>query len=156
MKKENILKTICGLVAALFFYAALSKLTDYDKSVGEMRNQIFSATIANALTWLIPTIEIMLTLLLLFPNTRKIALWASLLLLTAFTLYIAIVMTGVFGRIPCSCGGILKNMGYGMHLIFNLFFVLLALLGLAIENGWILYNRFFNLKKRKDRLQNSG
>lgn len=156
MKKENILKFICGSIAALFFYAAFSKLMDYDKSVGEMRNQIFSATIANILTWLIPTIEVTLTFLLLFPNTRKIALWASLLLLSAFTLYIGVVMTGIFGRIPCSCGGILKNMSYGTHLIFNLFFVSLAVLGLAIENGWILYNRLFNLKKRKDQLQNSG
>jgi len=156
MKKETILKFICGIIAALFFYSAFSKLMDYDKSVGEMRNQIFSATIANILTWLIPTIEITLTFLLLFPNTRKIALWSSLILLSSFTVYIGIVMTGVFGRIPCSCGGILKNMSYGAHLIFNLFFVSLALSGLAIENGWISNNRFFNLKKRKDRLQNSG
>ncbi|SFH05190.1 MauE/DoxX family redox-associated membrane protein [Pedobacter insulae] len=149
MKKETILKFISGLIAALFFYAAFSKLIDYDKSVGEMRNQIFSATIANLLTWLIPTIEVTLTFLLLFPNTRKIALWASLFLLSAFTLYIGVVMTGVFGRIPCSCGGILKNMSYGTHLIFNLFFVSLAVLGLAIENGWILYNRLFYLKKER-------
>lgn len=155
MKKETILKLICGIIAALFFYAAFSKLMDYDKSVGEMRNQIFSVTTANILTWVIPTIEIILTFVLLFPNTRKIALWASLFLLSTFTIYIGVVMTGVFGRIPCSCGGILKNMSYGTHLIFNLFFVSLAFLGLAIENGWISYNNFFNLKKRKDQLQNS-
>ncbi|RZJ92786.1 MAG: hypothetical protein EOO20_00275 [Chryseobacterium sp.] len=149
MKKETILKLICGIIASLFFYAAFSKLMDYDKSVGEMRNQIFSASTANILTWLIPTIEVTLTFLLLFPNTRKIALWASLLLLSAFTLYIGVLMTGVFGRIPCNCGGILKNMSYGTHLIFNLFFVSLALLGLAIENGWLLYNRWFYFKKER-------
>lgn len=156
MKKETILLLISGLIAAMFFYAAFSKLMDYDKSLDEMRNQIFPATIANILTWLIPTTEIMLTFLLLFPNTRKKALWASLVLLGAFTIYVGVVMSGVFGRIPCSCGGVLKNMSYGTHLMFNLFFVSLALLGLAIENGWILFNRFFNPKKRKDQLQNSG
>lgn len=150
MKKETILLLISGLIAALFFYAAFSKLMDYDKSRWEMRNQIFPLAIANLLTWLVPAIEITLSFLLLFPNTRKIALWASILLLTTFTLYIAIVMTGAFGRIPCSCGGILKNMSYGTHLIFNLFFVALALLGLAIENGRISYNRLFNPKKRKE------
>lgn len=154
MKKENILKTIYGLIAALFFYAALNKLMDYDKSVGEMRNQIFSAAIGNILTWLIPTIEIILTFLLIFSNTKKIALWGSLLLLSAFTLYIVIVMTGIFGRIPCSCGGILKNMSYGTHLMFNLFFVSLALLGLAIENGWKIYNRWFYLKKERSSPKN--
>jgi len=149
MKKETILKFISGSIAVLFFYAALSKLIDYDKSLGEMRNQVFPLAIADILTWLIPSLEIGLTLLLLFPSTRKIALWASLFMLTAFTLYIAIVMTGVFGRIPCSCGGVLKNMSYGTHLIFNLFFVSLAILGLAIENGWTLYNRLFNPKKER-------
>ena len=149
MKKETILKFICGIIAALFFYAAFSKLTDYDKSVGEMRNQIFSATIANILTWLIPTIEIMLTFLLLFPNTRKIALWASLSLLSAFTLYIVVVMTGVFGRIPCSCGGILKDMSYGIHLIFNFFFIAVSLIGLAIEINWNINKKWFYAKKER-------
>ena len=155
MKKETILIIITAIIAVLFFYASFSKLIDYDKSQWEMKNQIFPIGIAWVLTWLIPSIEIVLTFLLLFPTTRKKALWASLLLLTAFTLYIAIVMTRVFGRIPCSCGGILKNMDYGTHLIFNLFFIVLALLGLAIDNDWIAYNRLFTLKKRKDQLQTS-
>ena len=154
MKKEAILKFICGIIATLFFYAASSKLIDYDKSVSEMRNQIFPTTIAIILAWLIPAIEIILAFLLLLPRTSKIALWASLFLLTAFTLYIAIVMTGVFGRIPCSCGGILKNMSYGTHLIFNLFFVSIALLGLAIENGWVLYNKWFYFKKERSSPKN--
>jgi len=148
MKKETILKFICGSIAALFFYAAFSKLMDYDKSVGEMRNQIFSAAIANILTWLIPTMEIILTFLLIFSNTRKIALWGSLLLLSAFTLYIGVVMTGVFGRIPCSCGGILKNMGYGIHIFFNLFFVAISILGITLTDGTPIFNRWFHLKRK--------
>lgn len=148
MKKETLLKIISGLIASLFFYASFSKLMDYEKSLGEMRNQIFPSDIADMLAWLIPSIEIALTFFLLFSKTRKNALWFSLFLLIAFTSYIAVVMTGAFGRIPCSCGGILKNMGYGTHLIFNLFFVALASLGLAIDYGLISYNRWFNLKKK--------
>lgn len=150
MKKENILQIISAIIAALFFYASFSKLMDYERSIVEMRHQIFPIVIANVLTWLIPAIEIVLTLSLLIHKTRKKALWASLILLTAFTLYIAVVMTGVLGRTPCSCGGILKKMSYGMHLIFNIFFVSLASLGLAVDNSWIDYNRFFNLKNRKE------
>ncbi len=149
MKKEDIIKLICGMIAALFLYAAMSKLVDYQKSIGEMRNQLFPAAIAEVLTWLIPAIEITLALLLLFPSTCKIALWASLLLLSAFTVYIGVVMTGVFGRIPCSCGGILKNMGYRTHLLFNLFFVSLALSGLAMESGWTINHRFSTPKKER-------
>ena len=155
MKKENIIKIVAIILACLFVYAALSKLEDYHKSVIEMRNQVFPTWIAMILTWLIPTIELFLVALLIIPITRKMAVWLSLFLLTTFTIYIAIVMTGVFGRIPCSCGGILENMSYGIHLIFNLFFIVIALLGLGVENRWMNNNRLFNLKKRKDFLQSS-
>jgi uncharacterized membrane protein YphA (DoxX/SURF4 family) len=155
MKKENIVKVIAIIIACLFTYAAISKLSDYDKSSWEMRNQIFPVWTAVILTWLIPSIELLLALLVLIPLTRKIALASSLVLLLLFTIYIAVVMTGVFGRIPCSCGGILKDMSYGYHLIFNLFFASLAFIGLAIDGGLMLFNRILTYKKRKGSLQNS-
>jgi putative oxidoreductase len=148
--KETLLIIITAIIAALFFYAAYNKLMDYDKSSHEMHNQVFPSFVASILTWLIPTLEIILMFGLLFPNTRMQALRASLILLIIFTIYIAIVMTGIFGRIPCSCGGILEDMSYGIHLIFNLFFIAIAISGLLIEN-----NKWFNFLKRKDSLQNS-
>jgi uncharacterized membrane protein YphA (DoxX/SURF4 family) len=150
MKKESLLQIVTGLLAALFFYAASSKLTDFEKSRGEMMNQVFPAQIAEILTWFIPAIELILIPLLLFPSTRKMALWASLFLLSSFTIYIAVVMTGVFGRVPCSCGGILEHMSYGTHLIFNLFFIGLAFIGTAVEKVWITINRWFNYQKGKE------
>ncbi|AMP99815.1 hypothetical protein AY601_2941 [Pedobacter cryoconitis] len=155
MKKEDVLKVAAILIACLLAYAAISKLVDYEKSSWEMRNQVFPIWVASILTWLIPAVELALAVLLIIQITRKKALWASLILLSLFTVYIGVVMTGVFGRVPCSCGGILKNMSYGTHLIFNLFFVLLASLGLAVDNGWTGYNRLLNLKKRKDSIQSS-
>ncbi|MET4081546.1 putative membrane protein YphA (DoxX/SURF4 family) [Pedobacter sp. UYP30] len=71
MKKETILQMISGLIAALFFYASFSKLLDYDKSLWEMKNQIFPPAMAWLLTWLIPFLEILLMCTLLFPKTRK-------------------------------------------------------------------------------------
>ncbi|WP_316747112.1 MauE/DoxX family redox-associated membrane protein [Pedobacter gandavensis] len=155
MKKEDVIKVVAITIACLFSYAALSKLADYEKSHGEMMNQVFPGWIAGILAWIIPAVELILAILLVIQVTSKKALWASLILLSLFTVYIAIVMTGVFGRVPCSCGGILKNMSYGVHLIFNLFFVLLASIGLAIDKGWTGYNRLLNLKKRKDSIQSS-
>lgn len=145
-KKETYITVITGIIAALFFYAAYSKLIDYDKSSNEMHNQVFPSFVSSILTWLIPAIEIILMLGLLFPITRIKALWASLVLLILFTSYIGIAMTGIFGRIPCSCGGILENMSYGTHFIFNLCFIAVALLGILIEN-----NRWSNLLKRKEK-----
>lgn len=147
MKKDKILTVITAIIAALFFYAAYSKLIDYEKSSDQMHNQVFPSFISSILTWLIPTVELLLMLGLLFKSTRIKALKASLILLILFTLYISIVVSGFFGRIPCSCGGILENMSYSVHLVFNLFFIALAILGLLIQN-----NRMFNFSKRKEQV----
>ncbi|RZJ23718.1 MAG: hypothetical protein EON51_02240 [Acinetobacter sp.] len=149
MEKVKILRLISGLLATLFFYAALSKLIDFHKSLGEMRNQIFPPMIADTLTWLIPLLEITLAVLLLFPKTNKLGLWGSFFLLLAFTFYIIIILAGFFGQIPCSCGGVLKNMSYLTHLFFNLFFLAVSLLGMAIENDWKINNKMFNNKKER-------
>ena len=149
MKKEVVLKFLSGIIALLSFYAALSKLVDFEVSKHEMLKQVFSRDIALMLVWIVPLVELVIAALLLFNFTRLIGFYASLVLLSSFSIYIAITMSGAFGRIPCSCGGILKNMGYWTHLIFNLFFIVLALLGIAIERRWII-NRVFQLFKRKE------
>jgi len=136
MKRETILKIVTGLIAAMFFYAAYSKLIDMQQSRIQMRGQVFPAAIADILTWLIPVTELIITTGLLLSPTRLRALYASLGLLLLFSIYIAITMSGTFGKIPCSCGGILRHMGYWTHLIFNLGFMLLATLGIAIEQRW--------------------
>ena len=149
MKKETTLLLISGFIAALFFYAAFSKLMDFEKSIGEMRNQILPTALAAILVWLIPVIELSLIPFLLIRNTRKKALLAALILLSCFTIYIGTIMTGIFGRIPCSCGGILKNMSYGTHLIFNIFFICAAAIGLAIDNNGKINNKWFYLKTER-------
>lgn len=149
MKKEVVLKLLSGIIALLFFYAALSKLVDFEVSKHEMLKQVFSRDFALMLVWIVPLVELVIVALLLFNFTRLIGFYASLMLLSSFSIYIAITMSGTFGRIPCSCGGILKNMGYWTHLIVNLFFIVLAILGIATERRWIT-NRVFQLFKRKE------
>lgn len=155
--KEITLKIIAGVIAALFFYAAISKLIDYDKARREMLNQVFPKNVSEVLAWLVPAAELLLIPLLIYTPTRPKGLWISLGLLTAFTGYIAVVMTGIFGRVPCSCGGILEQLSYGMHLLFNLFFMLVAFMGIAIEKGWLVNKRWFHfLKQRKGVARHSG
>ncbi|MFD0795472.1 MauE/DoxX family redox-associated membrane protein [Mucilaginibacter litoreus] len=149
MRKDSLLKIIAGLIAAMFFYAAVSKLTDFSQSRQEMRNQVFPVPVADVLLWVVPLTELNLSFLLVYQPTRLIALYASLVLLCLFSIYITITMTGIFGRVPCSCGGILKHMSYGAHLIFNLFFIGIAIWGIAQEKGWSIHNRRFNTKGRR-------
>lgn len=143
MRREIILQGIASAIAFLFCYAALSKLTDFARTRSEMLNQVFPESIAMILVWVIPIIELLIVALLLYKPFRLTGFYISFILLALFTIYIAITMTGIFGRIPCSCGGILKHMSYSVHLIFNVFFLLLALVGILLKRT-MTTNRYFS------------
>jgi hypothetical protein len=63
-----------------------------------------------------------------------VGFYLSALLLIIFTGYIALVLLNYFGRVPCSCGGVIRTLGWGLHLIFNVFFLLLSFLGIYLIN----------------------
>lgn len=149
MKRAHTLSAIAIILSLMFFYAAYGKLINFEKSKQEMLNQIFPGDMALMLVWLVPFTELAIVVLLLIHSTRLKGFYASALLLTAFSLYISITMTGIFGRIPCSCGGILKHMSYWSHLIFNLIFIAMAVLGIAIEKQWKPIDRWFYFLEKK-------
>ncbi|MDB5143663.1 MAG: hypothetical protein JWQ66_2376 [Mucilaginibacter sp.] len=120
------------LLILLFVYAAVSKLIDFDRSRGQMLNQVFPSAIAEILMWAVPIAELITAGLLLFKRTYLPGLYLSMELMAVFTLYIILVLLNVFGRIPCSCGGVLQKMGWVPHLFFNLFFLLLTVTGIYI------------------------
>lgn len=147
--RKHIIEIISLSLIILWSYAAFSKFADMERSHSEMLNQVFPALMANVLYWLIPTIEVGLCVLLVFTKTRLMGLYGSLILISSFTLYIAIVMTGAFGRVPCSCGGVLRNIPYGTHLLFNLFFVVLGLLGIGLVKRWTTFYIIMDFFKKK-------
>ncbi len=128
-KPANLVELISCLLILLWVYASISKLIDNDRSQREMINQVFPNRIAVILAWAIPFIELLAACLLISLRTRLLGLYASVILLVSFTVYIGLVMTHVFGRIPCSCGGIISKMSWGQHLVFNLAFLALAFSG---------------------------
>ena len=128
------------MIAVLFLYAAYSKLSDYEQSKTAMLKQVFPRSISLMLTWAIPATELTLAGLLCIPQTRLKGLYASLFLLIIFTIYIAITMNGAFGKIPCSCGGILQKMNYKTHILFNISFIILAITGITKTENHTAYN----------------
>lgn len=148
MKAESVIKLVCTLIALMFFYAALGKLMNYDRSKSEMMAQIFPRSVSEVLVWLVPVTELVITALLLFNPTRLKGLFASLFLLSGFSVYIAVAMSGVFGKVPCGCGGILRHMGYWAHLGFNVAFIILSLIGIMLERNWII-NRMRTTKMER-------
>lgn len=127
---------IQGITAILIFlwiYAALSKLLNYEQSRMQMMNQVFTAAISRILLWAVPFAELLIAGFLLFSGSRKIGLLLSVILLFLFSGYVLLVMLNVFGRIPCSCGGIISKLSWGQHLVFNMVFLGIALLSLVFQ-----------------------
>jgi len=122
-----IINLITAALIFLWVYAAMSKLINYEQSRSQMLNQVFSKNIAKFLVWAVPLTELLLSGLLSFFKTRLIGLYGSLILLISFTVYIGLVMNHVFGRVPCSCGGVLSKMSWEQHLIFNVVFIVLTI-----------------------------
>lgn len=133
LNRNNYINLIAGICALLFFYAAASKLMDYELSKRQMLNQVFPVALAKVLVWAVPVVELLIAPALLYQPLRLKGFYAFTGLMLAFTLYIAVAMSGVFGRIPCSCGGVIRHMGYWMHLGFNLVFIVLAIIGIVLD-----------------------
>ncbi|QDW25223.1 DoxX family membrane protein [Pedobacter sp. KBS0701] len=122
--------TVPPLLVLLFIYAALSKLFTFSDFDQQLHNQSFPGWLADFLLYFLIPVEIITALLLCFKRTIKTGLLFSSALLLAFTTYIALVMLHFWDRVPCSCGGILSQMGWTAHLIFNSIFLILNLIAL--------------------------
>jgi putative oxidoreductase len=139
MKKISFTDFISILLVLLFVYTATSKILDYDRFVFQMKHTPAPLMhfAAGTLGWIIPAIEIGLVLVLLLgifrPDIQSMALFCSLLLLTAFEIYIAL-MLGSGLNLPCSCGGIVSAMSWKQHLFFNAFVIGLISLAINLKN----------------------
>lgn len=130
--KKIVMEIISALLVLLFLYAGLSKFLTFQTFIGEMNNQPFPNWMTPYLVWSIPSIEIILAAGLIFEKTRRPALWGSFVLMLLFTIYTAAVLLRFFPYVPCSCGGVISKLTWPQHLVFNLFFVGLALTGLLL------------------------
>ncbi|MAM28759.1 MAG: hypothetical protein CMC13_07020 [Flavobacteriaceae bacterium] len=122
-------KAIAYLFILLFTYAAVSKLLDFETFTVQLAQSPLLSAYAGTIAWWVPGVEIGIALLLFFPQLRIPALYACFTLMVLFTTYIFIILN-FSDFIPCSCGGVLEQLSWTQHLIFNLIFIVLA--GLAI------------------------
>lgn len=133
MKRKIIIEIISSLLILLFLYASLSKWLSFRLFIGEMNNQPFPNWMTPYLVWSIPIIEVLIVVGLIFEKTRIPALYASFLLMLAFTIYTVAILFHAFKYIPCSCGGVIRKLTWPQHLFLNLFFVGISLLGIMLK-----------------------
>lgn len=133
-KKQVIIECIAALLILLFLYASVSKFLDFKTFVDQMNNQPLPKSWTPFLVWTIPLAEIGISTTLLFEHTRLLGFWASLILMSLFTVYTALVLLHFFPYVPCSCGGVIHNLTWPRHLLLNLFYTTLAVLGINLRH----------------------
>ncbi len=126
--------------AFLFTYTALSKAMDFKNFQVQLARSPLLSAYAGIISYAMIILELSAVGLLSFAVTRRHGLYASFGLMTAFTLYIWLILN-YSDFVPCSCGGILEKMSWNQHLVFNIGSVLLALYGIILmekerAHGW--------------------
>ncbi|MEL7588719.1 MAG: MauE/DoxX family redox-associated membrane protein [Prolixibacteraceae bacterium] len=132
-----IVQTASYLYILLFVYAAVSKLLDFENFRVQLAQSPLLSAYAGLIAPAVILLELLLSLLLCFKATRLSGLYASFSLMIAFTVYIYLILN-YSDFVPCSCGGIIENLSWTEHLVFNLAFATLSLVAIVLtekDNG---------------------
>lgn len=128
--KNAIVEIIALLFVILFLYTAISKLLDHSVFKQQLAQSPVLKPIAPFIAWGIPIVEILVSNMLFFPVTRLQGLYASITLMVIFTCYIIVILT-LSEELPCSCGGVLEQLSWPAHLVFNIVFIALGVAGIV-------------------------
>lgn len=141
LSAENVVWFIAHLFIALFLYTALAKLINPPVFYGTLHASQLVKPFASFLTYAVPIVELLICIPLLFNEinvgartipTRKIGLLAGGVLMLSFTIYITVMLLLFGDKLPCSCGGFVKELTWPAHIVFNLAFVGLAIWALLL------------------------
>ena len=102
----------------LFVYAAVSKLTDFENFQVQVAQSPLLSAFATPIAYGVVLGELAIALMLCFSKSRTLGLYLFLGFMTAFTVYIFLILN-YSPFVPCSCGGVLEKMGWWEHLWFN-------------------------------------
>ena len=133
-QRKLIVQIATALLIILWVYTGSSKLLDFDEFRLQLALQTLPVWSKKILLYSLPELELLIGALLVFAKTQHAALWASMILMTVFTGYVGLAIFGGFVHVPCSCGGVIKAMGWKLHFVFNLFFLMLTCMTLLIHH----------------------
>ena len=133
MKSRITLALIKYVLFFLFLYTGFSKLMAYDYYLYDLKRSPLLSHYAVIIAIVLPAAELLVAGLLLPDKTSKGGLLGSLVLMILFTFYVSFVLFFATSR-PCSCGGIIRNLTWPQHLLFNLFFLILSVVGLLLQS----------------------
>lgn len=133
MNKIKLFKIYTALLVMIFVYAGLVKVLNFPKFVFNINNQPLPNGHTPILIARILVSELMILVLLLFQRTRLKRFYLSVIVSLLFTLYILQIQLKVFSYIPYPCGGIIESFTWRQLFFFNLLFLTIAFIGIAVE-----------------------
>lgn len=137
----NYIFKICQyLFILLFVYTATSKFIDLENFKIQLAQSPLLSAYADIIAYTVIIGELLVALLLCFRKTLQVGLFLFLGFMSAFTVYIYLILN-YSPFIPCSCGGVLEKMGWTEHLWFNVIFCFLALLSIFMGNQRLSFKK---------------
>jgi len=148
MKKSEKILSLLYIVTDyslifLFTYTGISKLMDHNNFETTLLQSPIIRNQGEILSWLIPFAELFTVFLLLLNTYKQVGYLLSLLLMAMFTGYITYMILFI-PHLPCSCGGILKELSWSNHLLLNSFLIMLIIISLhsiSKNKNFIAINR---------------
>ena len=132
---KAILESIVAFLVFIFLYTGLSKYLNFAQFKATLGESPMLAGYKNFVALFLPGIEIATVIILIWPKTRLLGLYVSLTLLSMFTLYL-IYMVNFDPKLPCSCGGIIGQLNWRQHIVFNLILLLSNIVAIRIGRGF--------------------
>ncbi|KQK26078.1 hypothetical protein AR438_10885 [Chryseobacterium aquaticum] len=123
--KTRFVEIVSYFLILLFCYASISKIMDFENFQVQIAQSPIFSSVAGLISYGVLVVELLVCILLIFERSRMIGLYASFFLMVSFTIYIYVILN-YSDNVPCSCGGILEQMGWRTHLIFNVATVILS------------------------------
>jgi len=142
MKKQIILTILAAILTILFVYTASEKIFNTRDFHGAMDKQPLPEWLKAILLITLPILEYLVAILFISPKTWRIGFAASTVLMFAFTIYVGLGLAHAFKYVPCTCGGVFRDMSWQNHFILNL-----GLLAIAVTGLWITRKKVPSEKK---------
>jgi len=130
--QEITLEVIAILLIALFGLTAFDKAIRFERFYSELGKSPFLMNYALSVAIGTPLVELAVAVALSIDKTRLKALYMSVFLMSLFTAYIYLIVNYSYFK-PCLCSAAIESLSWQQHLIFNIVFLILAIIGIIIE-----------------------
>ena len=125
MKAKVFVEIVSQLFVLLFLYTGVMKIISHTTFINSLYKSPIFHEIALPVSIFIPILELILAIALLSWKWRQKGLILSSILMLLFTAYIFYILRYA-DNIPCSCGGIIKQMTWMQHFYFDIIFTILG------------------------------